>query len=278
MRRRLLTVAVSALSLALAGCASSAGGGAAGGDTASQAPGLPADLVVFQVETSGGFVPIDYALGTQPTLTIYGDGTVYAPIEEDTYHPVVALRRGSVDIDTLNELIDAASSSGVFDDVDFGMPGVTDLGTTTVSFRPQEGAPLTASAYALGFGDGEDASGLTEAQQNQRYKLSAMIGSLVQSVTYPADGGSWTPDRVEVTDLTDSPPGDEHTTEWPGPDLTALLTRNTATRPCGELSGADAATVFAAAREAKSSSWTAENETHHLVIRALLPGEAACKE
>jgi hypothetical protein len=275
MRRPLVAIAISAITLAIAGCASSAGQGTpVGGGTGTEVPGLPAGLVVFQLETSGGFVPIDYALGTQPTLTIYGDGTAFATVDEDTYHPVVAMRKGSVDADTLDQLIEAASSSGVFGDVDYGMPGVTDLGTTTLDFRPQEGKPLSASAYALGFGDG--ASGLSADQQEQRHALSALIHDLVESVTYPADGGEWTPTHVEVMDLADSPPGDTPSTAWPGPDLTSLLTLHADTRRCGELFDAEAATVFSAARAAKSSSWTADNKTYHLLVRALLPGEVAC--
>jgi hypothetical protein len=264
--------------LAVAGCASSAGNEPGGGETSAPPPGLPAGLVVFQVETSGGFVPIDYALGSRPTLTIYGDGTAFVTKDEDTYHPVVALRLGSVDSDRLAELIDAADSSGLFGDVDFGRPGVTDLGTTTLAFRPRPGAPRTASAYALGFGDGDGASGLSMEQQARRHALSALIGDLVDSVTVPAGGGTWTPDRVGVTELTDSPTNDKQATAWPGPDLTALLSEHTKTGPCGELSGADAAAVFAAARAATSSTWTDEGKTYHLVIRALLPGEPACGE
>lgn len=279
MRRHALTIALSALAVVVAGCASSAGTGTgAGGGTGSPEPGLPADLVVFQVETSGGFVPIDYALGGRPTLTIYGDGTAFTTVDEDTYHPVVALRQGSVDAATLDQLIDAASSSGLFGDVDYGMPGVTDLGTTTLTFRPQAGGRQSASAYALGFGDGDSLSGVSTAQQELRHALSRMITDLVQSVDYPADGGSWTPTHVEVTKLTGSPVDDLHTTPWPGPDLTSLLTSTTGNGPCGELSGADAATVFDAARAERSSSWTAENKTYHLVIRALLPGEVACTQ
>jgi hypothetical protein len=276
MGRRSLAAAVSAVTLAVAGCASSAGQGApVGGGTGSEVPRPPAGLVVFQLETSGGFVPIDYALGTQPTLTIYGDGTAFATVEEDTYHPVVAMRQGSVDAGTLDQLIAAASSAGVFG-VDYGMPGVTDVGTTTLDFRPQQGALRTASAYALGFGDDAGASGLSTEQQERRHALGALIRDLVRSVTYPADGGVWTPTRVEVIDLADSPPGDTPSTAWPGPDLTSLLTLHADTRRCGVLVGDEAATVFAAARAAKSSAWTADDKTYHLLVRALLPGEDAC--
>jgi hypothetical protein len=275
MKRHSL-VLISAVALLASGCASSTGGAGVGGGTQSQPPGLPAGLVVFQVETSGGFVPIDYALGGRPSLTIYGDGTAFTVVEDDTYHPVIALQQGSVDADTLGALIEAAGSSGLFGDVDFGTPGVTDLGTTTLSFRPQPGAAQRASAYALGFDDDGPSSGLSAEQQNRRHALSALIKDLVESVTYPTAGGSWTPNRVEVLDLSDSSPNDAHPTQWPGPDLSAVLTLKTANGPCGEVSGADAAAVFSAARDARSSAWISDDRTYHLVVRALLPGESAC--
>ncbi|WP_460604456.1 hypothetical protein [Jatrophihabitans fulvus] len=274
-RTALLTAVLTALAAVLltAGCSSAV----PGRPSADPPPELtaPAGQVVFQVTAAGGYVPSDYRTASRPAVTVYGDGRAFVldptPRRSWSGQPV-QLQRGTVDRAALRDLVADAHRSGLFDDVDFGDPRITDLGTTAVTFRPGAAPAAKASAYALGYED-DDVTGLDDRQRLLRAELRRFIGRLQDGVT---GATAWRPDRVDVRVAEGEPDGSPR--PWPGPDLSRVLgnVRTNGGPVCGVLTGDDAGRVFTAARDSGDITWTDGARTVALVVRALLPGEPAC--
>ena len=267
-------------------------------DTATTAPGperssttgrsdrsqpLPADQVVWQVDTGGGFVPYAFVAADVAEVTIYGDGRIFVSVPRDLAETAselvpraVQLALGTVPQAELREFLDDVTASGVVDEsIDFGELMVSDLPSTTVRVDGFDG-PAEVSVYALTL-DFED--GLTGPHQQARSELNDLIE---QSRLLADDVEPWVPDRVEVIDLAipDGPPSVE-TTEWPGPPFVDVFGTDepdaTSDGPrCAELAGDSAAEVFAAALVADQPFVDGSGAELQVVVKALLPGEDAC--
>lgn len=121
------------------------------------------------------------------------------PVDDGATIP--AMERGHIDschLETaLTELTDLTAA-------DFGEPGVTDQGTTTVTFRPDGAAgPQQIAVYALGIGP-DSLGDLTDEQLAHRECLAATLDDLQLAVT---DAAPWTPDRLRLTTLVGTPSG-----------------------------------------------------------------------
>lgn len=258
----------------LLACAAGCGNRVAGTGSASHRPvlaALPADQILFQVSSGGGFTSYDWALANRPELTIYPDGSAYLSSPTTAGGPR-RFRVGHINPGVLSHLVAAAARSDLFDGVNFGMPPISDLNSTLVRFRPDSTPERTASAYALSVSS--DDGSLTPSQREHRIALRALIARLRHSVI-PTSMARWTPSRIDVTAV-DLPGRDPSAPAWPGPALHSLLVKTDRGR-CAELTGSDASTVWTAALRNDNGLWSESGTVHHLVIRALLPGEPACR-
>ena len=145
-----------------------------------------AEEIVIQVSTGGGFVPVEYNYTSLPQFSLYGDGRLIVPGPTTLQYPGPALpnlQTTTVSEETIQAMLAAAKEAGLFQNgVDYGQPGVTDVGTTTIVINA-DGTTYQSDIYALGF---EDASGLTTEQQQAR----AAVNDLMTKLNDPSVLGS----------------------------------------------------------------------------------------
>ena len=257
---------------------------------------LPADQVVWQVETSGGFVPYVTTLTLEPSVTIYGDGRIIVAAPDTTYrtyHPI-ALRIGHLSATELAAFVAQVRHSGQFGDhsVDYGTPGITDVGTTIVRFHA-DGIERSVDVYALGY---TERSSLSAPQVTNRQALEDLVDA---STKLAAKTEPWVPDRVQVIDLSDrngdkgsgNVSGEDSTSgpaPWPGRPFTELFPAPTGPTttvppdqpvpgpPCVIITGKDAAAIAEADQTMSGNEWNDEGDTRPLAIRPLVPGTNGC--
>jgi hypothetical protein len=199
-RTGLLALALPALALAL--LAAACGGGGSGGSTGpADEPATPPDAVLVDVRTGvGAFTPLEIAIENRPEFRLYGDGTVVVRGPDGGALPLpttYVLSQEGIDA-----VLDAAADAGLLGEApDYGMPPVTDVGSTTVALDV-DGATVVHDAYALGF---ENASldGLTDEQRNAREALAGFV-ELVKGLAderpdlIAAAPGPYQPEAVDV--------------------------------------------------------------------------------
>ncbi|MEZ5381919.1 MAG: hypothetical protein R2754_09005 [Microthrixaceae bacterium] len=247
---------------------------------------LPADQVVWQVDTGGGFVPYAFVANDVPEVTIYGDGRVFLALAQRATDapvgpvpPPAQMVTGEIASNDLSDFLDEVAASGAIGDgVDYGTPQITDMPGTTVRFAPS-GRTSEVNVYALGEGFDD---GLTGSQQRARRTLAGLIE---RSRRLAGDTSPWVPERVEAIDIepqaTPDPGG--ATTDWPGPafiDLFGTINPgNPAVGPrCAEVTGDSAAQVFDAALDAGVPFVDSKGDVRQVVVAALLPGEEPCAD
>ncbi|HZC71689.1 MAG TPA: hypothetical protein VE442_13425 [Jatrophihabitans sp.] len=271
-------VPIAAALLAAAGCASTSTDAPQSSPPPPRINADPSQVVFRFTDDVGGFIGLEYLLGTRPTVTIYGNGDAYLSWRDrDRGYPgrPLAFVKGTVPATVLADLSRDANSSGLFNGADYGTVQITDVGSTLFTFHPGHGAARTGSVYALGIDDANDS--LSPRQRANRQALQAFENRLVHSVVTP-DGPptAWLPDRVDVTLGFPGNPSGVSAAPWQGPPLDTLLTKHKYGR-CGVLSGQDARDVYLAARRHRTTYWRDGGSVRELVIRALLPGEAGCR-
>jgi hypothetical protein len=126
------------------------------------------DAVVVDLSTGAGFVPVEVAIDSRPEFRLYGDGTVLARPENETFPSPPALVRYRLTPEGIQTVLAAADAAGLLGEMpDYGEPGVTDLGTTVLTVNV-DGSSYSHPAYALGFED----SLLTAEQTDARRRLA----------------------------------------------------------------------------------------------------------
>lgn len=239
------------------------------------------DDVVLSIVSSGGFVPVEIALGQLPTMAVYADGTIVRPGPVPEIYPgplVKPLEVGRLAPETLEWLLEAARTSGVIgSDVDFGYPTVTDLDSTTVTVVI-DGVEQSASAYALYEEFAADPT-LTPEQTEARQGLMAFVSDAFAAAGTVADWTVPRPDRILVwafphVDRTDIDAGPA--LEWPlAPELIALDPDTG--RACIELSGRRAVRLLEAAMPATDlTPWQAGEVQYNLVVRPVIVPADTC--
>ena len=302
MRRTRFVIPLLAL-LFLAACGEPSGGGGVGGGGSTGGSGASgttggaiehptgADEPVLRIDTSGGFVPVEWSLKNVPGVSIYGDGRmiVTGPVIEIYPGPALPnLQVTRLTEDGLQAILAAAEDAGLLDgDASYDYPCVTDLPTTTFTVNAN-GTTTTTSAYALGFEEGTTGgcSGMqvdTEARAalNDFSMKMGDIRSWLPAGSY-SEEEAYTPTemRVYVGQERHDPELQQQPIAWP---LETPLSdfgepdRNLSDLRCAAISGEDLAAVLPLAEQANElSPWTSDGERYGLTFRPLLPDEHGC--
>ncbi len=285
-RRRLLFLSAAPLlllPLALFSC----------GDSVSDHPTGKAE-VVLRVETGGGFVPVEYNLTQLPSLTLYGDGTVIVtgPMIEIYPQPAMPnLQTATISQEDIAKLLKAAKDAGLFaNDVDYGQPNITDVGTTTITINA-DGKTYTSSIYALGFEqmpEGGAVDGLTSAQVGARNTVTAFTAKTGDLDTFLGTTLKW--EQYAFTSLAvfsrvadpanpayDTAEVQPNKLDWP---LADLGTMGEAVQPEGYrkavITGDDLTKLRPLLGQATQISlWKSGDREYYLSFRPLLPDETA---
>ena len=246
--------------------------GCSGGATATAGGALPAGQVVFMVSSGGGLVPpIVYALDS-PSLVIYGDGRILSAVNATTSGVPARYRITRVDPLAVASFVSETEDRGIINPAkDFGMPGVTDMDSTTVLVHGENGQ---AEVHVYAFHDEFD-DHVTPRQQAAR----AALRQVIDTATNLAAGGSpapYAPDRVVVYDLGPNS-ANTATTAWPGPAPASFLAPSSQFQSvaCGYLTGAPATAAYGAALDNPGALWLVDGATRVLAVNPL-PLADAC--
>ena len=185
--------------------------------------------VVLRVFTGGGYVPEQVRLSEVPELTVYGDGrmVVVGPTTLEYPGPALPnLRELRLTPEGIDRVVRLATAAGLVSGKKpgYGSPQVTDSPTTTVTVNAR-GKEVQVSVYALGF---DDAS-LTDTQARNRERLQRLIARAERPPRRFVLEGSrrrFVPASIDV-----------HTV---------------ATGECRTVAGAEAAALFASARDQRA--------------------------
>lgn len=271
--RRAAGLGLAGLSVLLAGCAV---GPLDQPGTAPPAP-LPADQLVFIIETTGGMVPtLDQVLGTA-SLAVYGDGRVMEA-DHDRYVEGApwAYVVSRVDPVAVAEFAADAEARDVVDPAtDFGDPPVTDMPVSTVHLHGAgAGAPQLVHVYAFADDFEDDVSG---HQRRARRELAEIV-ERAYSLPDQGERAAYTPEQVKVTELSRQDAVTDHPV-WPGPDPGTFLkpaATSSGRTACGTLSGPTATAAYAAARANPGAGWMVGTQIRTLAVVPLLPGTEGC--
>ena len=241
------------------------------GDRSTPTAGaLPADQMVFMVLSSGGMAPSVVSSLQSPALAVYGSGRVLmkvlAPALQLVPSRYEAADAGPVAVENFVSNAGTVINAGT----DFGTPRFTDLPTTTVLLHG-DGQPQEVQVYAF---DEQFEGDLTPAQRDARANLRALIAK-ANTLTAGAARTPYVPDRITVNEPLPSRNQEPATSPWPGPPPSDFLspTRNGRVIACGELSGADAQTVYRAALDNPGARWLVDGTTRVLGVNPVpLPG------
>jgi hypothetical protein len=246
--------------------------------------------LILRVETGGGFVPPEFALGNIPEFSLMGDGTVITLGPQIMIYPGPALKnllKRKVSPDGVDAILKAAMDAGLFGNHSYGFEGVADAPTTT--FRLVANGKLhVTSAYALGMDD--QGRSLVSPDRQARQKLAEFRDKLsgleqwLPKGSVSAESG-YVPQgmRIFVTDqpsaATDDPVGQQTPIVWP---LDVPLSEfgeaaSLEAYRCGTITGADLGKFLAAATHASElSPWSSGGKNYRLVLRPLMPDESGC--
>jgi hypothetical protein len=284
-RRRLLLLSVAPLllvPLVLAAC---------GGTIAH--PAGSTDLVL-RIGWGGGFVTPQTNLTLLPSFSLYGDGTVIvtgAMIEIYPQPALPSLQTAVISQEAVGKVLAAAKKAGLFtNDVDYGQPGITDVGGTSITINA-EGTTYTTSIYALGFEQipgGGQVDGLTAQQAAMRAKVTDFTtntGDLDSFLSLGLDWKQYQYTSLAIFSQAADPANPAYDTtqvqpnhlDWPLSDLGTL---GAAVQPEGfrraMVTGADLATLQPLLAEATQITlWKSGAHEYYLYFRPLLPDENA---
>ena len=281
MKRTIAVPAVVLALLATAACGDEeATVNAGSGSTARPTGGE----VVVQILVDGGFVPIDVALTSVPTVTVLGDGTVITGAPVPAIYPgpaIPPLQQSRVDASGVDRLMARAKDLGLLEGpLDFGRPPVADAPNTTVTIVAG-GTTHRHVAYALGIVDREPAGGGVPGLTAQQVANRRAVGQFVEAANaLPPGREAWVPSAVAVYDVgpyEPEPQLPQRAMAWPLSRPPATATAAGGTRPCTLVEGAEAATLLdALARANARTPWTVNGVARSLAFRPILPGQPGC--
>jgi hypothetical protein len=249
-----------------------------------------ADEAILRVETTGGFVPVEWVLTALPDYALYGDGRLIAPGPTTLEFPGAALpnlRQIRLSEAGMQALLREARAAGLLDG-GASYPGapVTDVGTTVVTITAG-GQTSEVSAYGLGIEDGVPAEAVAPRQA-----ILGFLELLADPTRLPAGSvlEENQPYEVERLQVVARAATSQEVAEsgapvaWPldgslaefGEPLTELQAQLGDAR-CGVVEGEEAeAAVAALARTTQLTPWESGGATWRVFVRPLLPDEVGC--
>ena len=259
----------------LAGC----GTGATDPRTQGRDDTPPATNATMTVVTTGGFLPAYEAAGQPPELYL-ARGRVYAPGPVPAMYPGPALRpvlSAPVSGDTARTVVAALRRAGVGTRADWGLPSVTDVGTTRITLHDDNG-DATASIYALSFTEQPPGDAVPADARAARQAVNAALEPLRNAAM---TGKPYEPEAYLALAWRGSPglPQDmpaPRKVSWPGPRLASGMPLNRVWR-CVEVAGDDLTYALPAMRQATAiTPWVDGGVTYTLRFQPLLPGQTGC--
>ncbi len=241
------------------------------------------DELVVRVELTGGFVAVETVFTSLPVTSIYADGRVITSGPQTMIYPgpvVPNLLVRKLDATGMQAVLTAAEDAGILTEpIDYGQPPVADVPDTVVTVNTND-TTYTQSANALGMEDAT--SGLTQAQIDERAKLSTFVDSMTDLETLvgadhigpeqPYVVSGW---RLRAMVADQLPTGDPAPTvvPWPIPSLplasigecTAVTEPAMVTQVTDTMTKANQLTFF-----------TDAGKTYQVLVRPLLPDETGC--
>ena len=242
-----------------------------------------ATKVVLRVSSGGGFVAPQVNLRAVPSFTLYGDGTIVVPGPVAQIYPgpaMLPLVRSRLAERRVQAILTRARAAGLLAHgaIDYGMPGVSDMPTTTLILNAG-GRQVTRRAYALGATAG--GRPLPARQAQARRALAAFIAGLPHGLP----GSRYTPHAIAVYVQPASgqaQPG-ARPVVWPlESNLETAGKRSSSGLDirCITVRGADVAALLRTLRRANElSRWkprAGSATAYSIVARPLLPDERAC--
>lgn len=281
------TIAVLAASLAVLGTAAACGDEEATVSAGTGSTTRPAGTdVVVQILVDGGFVPVEAAVSSVPTVTVLGDGTVITGAPVPAIYPgpaIPPLQQSKLDAAGVDRLVDRAEALGLLEGpLDFGRPPVADAPNTTVTVVAG-GTTHRHVAYALGITDREPARGGAPGLSTNQVANRRALSEFVEAANgLPPGREAWVPAAVAVYDLGPYQPEPQLTQReaaWPlgRPPATSGPSTSFADRPCTLVEGAEAVTLLDALSRANSRMpWIVGGAARSLAFRPIVPGQPGC--
>lgn len=261
-------------------------GEAANADGPGQPEGShPADAVVFQMTSIGGFGMPSALASRIPAISVYGDGRVISEGPTILIYPGPALPNLQVHPiapEAVSTLLESARAAGVDGAVDFGTPTIADAQTARFTIRGANGTEQIDVPALTEAGDG--AYGLTADQRAARTRLRAFVASLTSDsgLLAPTKGDSAKPYVPTVVagvavPFTDPEGLGQPEVAWPGPTLPGEPLGSDNGPGCVTVTGAELQTLLAAAEESTAAApWTSDGKSWTVQLRPLLPNETSC--
>jgi hypothetical protein len=245
---------------------------------ADASPGGAEGNLFVEIAFTGGLVPQEFAFRAVPQTVIYGDGTVVAAGATTLEFPgpaVTPLVRGTLDGDSLRELVEHAGRAGMIgghpDVGDAGAIPVADAAATRVTVVV-DGDKQLVEAYALDLGADVGPTNLTEAQRAARAELAAFV-SAVNDAGFAATE-PYEPERYRVMAFEPVAAGDDvapNVLLWPGGVPEPVMGE------CVVVEGEAAATLAAALVDATQiTRWTVGDTEVAVAVRPILDHEPGC--
>jgi hypothetical protein len=259
---------------------------ACGDDTDRTATGDrgAAEGVAIRISVGGGFVPQGLDFAAVPTVVLH-DGTVFTGGAVTLQYPGPALSpvvTGRLSARQVEELLEAAEAARLDEERDYGMPGVTDMASTTIELD-LDGRTATTSIYALGTGGMDFTSGLTDEQRAARDEATRFVQEVDDAVRAAATEAyvpaayqvqAFEAGEPEASDgaMTHGEPQEPQPNEldWP-------LAGPLETGRCTEVTGADAEALTGALESATSiTRWRSAGQVFTIAVKTVLPGTEPC--
>ncbi|MGI8517970.1 MAG: hypothetical protein ACR2ME_06490 [Acidimicrobiia bacterium] len=269
----------SPLALAMIFVTAACGGG--GSDDLSQTLNLNEDpkSTLLVVESSGGFVPVEFIVGQGPSLVLQRDGTLVGPGPQIEIYPGPLLanwQESQLDDETMLFVLEELDAMG-FVEIDRvendDIVNVADAPTTTVTFYNQDG-PHEFSVYALG---------METEVSDARVPILANLVQELYDATSTGGGQRYQPEAIQVVategdGLFDANDPTVNFVDWPLPqgfaDMGELGIEGWR---CATYDGTEAQDLLAIFGEANQNTFFTDGDVNYrLLVRPLFPGEEPC--
>jgi hypothetical protein len=289
-RLRLVIAGTLALGLAATGCARFNAGSSRPSTVPSPSPSPDPNALLLRVETAGGFVAPEYALGQVPEFSLLADGQVVTVGPQITIYPGPALPSllvRSLGPEGVRAVVEAARTAGLDGpDHAYDTQEIADAPTTTFTLV-DGGRRHVISAYALDMG-GRPLPGADPAEARARRALADLRSKLFDLSRWLPAGSVGTesryvPEGVRVF-VAPGPARDvglhEPPLDWPLATPLSTFGSLVAGRRdlrCGTVGGADLAALRPLFTQANQlTPWRSRGADFTLVLRPLLPDESGC--